>query len=120
MAKRSIVVQNKDMLGEALRSEKAPEVKRKLSFLSLVAGGREVKEAATHFGICFTTGYNWIHRWNSEGIEGLKPKSIPGRPSGLSDRCAEGIEGHSESKTLLGSQGSPEAHKGTLWNRLLG
>ena len=39
MAKKSIEVRNKDKLREALKSEEDPEVKRKLSLISLVASG---------------------------------------------------------------------------------
>jgi transposase len=45
-------------------SEKEPEVKRKLSFPSVVAAGMEVKEAIAHFGISVATGYDWVRRWN--------------------------------------------------------
>jgi len=48
MAEKSVTVQNKDTLEEVLKGEKDPEVKRKLSFISMVAAGREVKEAVTH------------------------------------------------------------------------
>lgn len=84
MAGKSIAIQNKDLLREALRGEEDPEVKRKLSFISLVAAGMEVEEAASHFGICVATGYNWIRHWNSEGIERLRPRKSPGRTPRLS------------------------------------
>ncbi|MCL0084438.1 hypothetical protein M1N82_02735 [Dehalococcoidia bacterium] len=59
MAEKTVTVQNKDSLGEVLRGEKDPELKRKLSF-ALVAAGMEVKEAAIHFGTCVTTGYKSV------------------------------------------------------------
>ncbi|MCL0088661.1 hypothetical protein M1N87_02465 [Dehalococcoidia bacterium] len=37
MAEKTVTVQNKDTLMEVSRREKDPEVKRKLSFISLVA-----------------------------------------------------------------------------------
>ncbi|MCL0036886.1 hypothetical protein M1N01_01035 [Thermodesulfovibrionales bacterium] len=56
MAEKTVTVQNEDTLMEVLRHKKDPELKRKLSFISLVAAGMEVKEAASHFGTCVTTG----------------------------------------------------------------
>jgi len=43
MIEKSVTVQNKDALGEVLKGENDPEVKRKLSFTSLAAAaGMEV------------------------------------------------------------------------------
>jgi putative transposase len=92
------MVGNKDMLREVLKSEKEPEVKRKLSFLSLVATGMEVEEAIAHFGISVATGYNWVRRWNSEGIEGLRAKKIPGRPPRLDEEMLEELKGKMSAK----------------------
>ncbi len=79
------MVQNKATLGEVLKGERDPEVKRKLSFISLVAAGMKVKEAVPHFGTCVTTGYHWVRHWNSEGLERLSPKKSPGSPPGLDE-----------------------------------
>jgi len=95
---KSVTVQNKDTLEEVLKGEKDPEVKRKLSFISLVAGGMEVKEAVTHFGTCTTTGYRWVRHWNSEGLEGLRPKRIPGRPARLDEKMLERLKSMLEIK----------------------
>lgn len=92
------MVNNKDILRKALRNEKDPEVKRKLSFLSLVAAGMEVKEAATHFGTCVATGYNWIRHWNCEGIERLRPRKSPGRTPRLSGGMLERLKRMLETK----------------------
>ena len=78
-----MVAANGEALREALNDEKKPEVKWKLSFSSLVGGGMRLEEAAAHFGICITTGYKCIHRWNSEGVEGLARNNILGRPPKL-------------------------------------
>jgi len=78
------VIANVEKLRQALDEEKEPEVRWKLSFISLVAGGMKLKEAAACFGIGIATGYKWIRRWNSEGVEGLRRKKIPGRPPKLS------------------------------------
>lgn len=77
------MIVNAEKLKEALSEEKEPEVRWKLSFLSLVAGGTKIEEAVTHFGIAIPTAYKWIRRWNNEGVEGLRKKKIPGRPPKL-------------------------------------
>ena len=79
------MVANAEKLGEALNNEKKPTVKWKLSFISLVAGGMRIEEAAAHWEICIATGYKWIRRWNSEGVAGLARKKIPGRPPKLDE-----------------------------------
>ena len=93
MAKKSIEVRNKDKLREALKSEEDPEVKRKLSLISLVASGMEVKEAVTHFGTCVTTGYHWVRHWNSEGLERLRPRRSPGRTPRLDKEMLRRLKG---------------------------
>jgi transposase len=98
MAGKSIMVESKEMLEEVLKSEKEPEVKRKLSFISLVAAGMEVEEIASHFGTCVTTGYNWIHHWNSEGIERLRPRKSPGRTPRLSEEKLKELKSVLEAK----------------------
>jgi transposase len=80
------MIANVENLREVLNEEKEPEVRWKLSFINLVAGGMEVKEATAYFGIGIATGYKWIRRWNSEGKEGLRRKKIPGRPPKLSEK----------------------------------
>jgi len=78
------VIANVEKLRQALDEEKEPEVRWKLSFINLVAGGMKLEAAIAHFGIGIATGYKWIRRWNNEGVEGLRRKKIPGRPPKLS------------------------------------
>jgi transposase len=102
MAKRSIMVKNRDMLGDVLKSEREPGVKRRLSLISLVAAGMEVEEATVHFGVCAATGYNWIHRWNSRGIEGLRTRKSPGRPPRLDEGMLKELKGILKAKPYWG------------------
>jgi transposase len=80
------MIANLENLREVLNEEKEPEVRWKLSFINLVAGGMVVKEVTAYFGIGIATGYKWIRRWNSEGKEGLRRRKIPGRPPKLSEK----------------------------------
>jgi transposase len=79
------MIANVENLKKVLNEEKEPEIRRKLAFINLVAGGMGVKEATVYFGIGIATGYKWLRRWNSEGKEGLRRRKIPGRPPKLSE-----------------------------------
>lgn len=89
---RRIVITNAEKLREALNVEKDPQTRWKLSFLSLVTGGMRIEEVAGYFGIAVPTAYKWIRRWNSEGVEGLRRKKIPGRPPKLPTEELEDFE----------------------------
>jgi transposase len=47
--------------------------------LALVLEGRSRTEAATLNGMDRQTLSDWVHRFNAEGIEGLKSRKSPGR-----------------------------------------
>lgn len=51
----------------------------------LKAEGRKSKEIAAIFGCCEKSVNEWLHRYRSEGIEGLRTKPGRGRPSILSE-----------------------------------
>ena len=78
---RGMVITNVEKVRKALNCEGDQQTRWKLSFLSLARGSIKTEEAAGHFGIAIPTAYKWISRWNSEGVEGLRRKRIPGRPA---------------------------------------
>ena len=86
------MIANVEKLRQALDEEKEPEVRWKLSFINLVAGGMKLEAAIANFGIGIATGYKWIRRWNNEGVEGLKRRKIPGRPPKLSTEELEELK----------------------------
>jgi putative transposase len=45
----------------------------------------DVQLASKSVGIAPSTGYEWLKRWNKEGLNGLIPKYDGGKPSKLSD-----------------------------------
>lgn len=51
------MIANAEKLRQALEEEKEPEVRWKLSFISLVARGIKLEAAIAHFGIGIATGY---------------------------------------------------------------
>ena len=52
---------------------------RRILALALVLEGRPRTEAATLNGMDRQTLSDWVHRYNAEGIEGLKSRKSPGR-----------------------------------------
>ena len=66
----------------ASKSSDGAQVRRLLA-LALVLEGRCRGEAAAHSGMDRQTLCDWIHRYNGEGIEGLKSRRSPGRAPAL-------------------------------------
>jgi transposase len=50
-----------------------------------VAKGKDAKEIQDLYSTCHKSICNWVHRYNAEGIEGLKDRPRCGRPSLLND-----------------------------------
>lgn len=60
-------------------------VVRRLLALALVLEGQCRTEAALLSGMTRQTLRDWVHRYNAEGIDGLRSRAGPGRPPRLSD-----------------------------------
>lgn len=58
---------------------------RRLLALALVLEGRPRREAATLNGMDRQTLSDWVHRYNAEGIDGLKSRKSPGREPFLTE-----------------------------------
>lgn len=56
-----------------------PKILEKLMLLEDVLSGEEVKTIMERRGKSAQCGYNWINKWNKEGIEGLKRKKGSGK-----------------------------------------
>ena len=56
---------------------------RRLLALALVLDGHSRTEAAGLSGMDRQTLRDWVHRYNAEGVEGLKSRSSPGRAAAL-------------------------------------
>ena len=59
------------------KSKDGAQVRRLLA-LSLVLEGRPRREAAEQSGMDRQTLRDWVHRYNNEGIDGLKSRTAPG------------------------------------------
>lgn len=81
-----------DELERLIRKELDPRVKERLIFVRILYGGESVADASAMVGRTRITGYNWLHRWNQGGVEGLKPNFGGGRPSKLSGEEREELK----------------------------
>lgn len=92
----------------ASKSQDGAQVRRLLA-LALVLEGRCRSEAAALSGMDRQTLRDWIHRYNEEGIEGLKSRRSPGRAPALSAAQM------AELKALVVAGPDPSEHKVVRW-----
>ena len=71
-----------DLRGFASKCRDAAQVRRLLA-LAFVLDGRTRTEAADKTGMDRQTLRDWVHRYNADGIEGLKSGHGPGKPPSL-------------------------------------
>src|SRR5215207_5615685 len=82
---------------------------RRLLALALVLEGRCRSDAAGQSGMDRQTLRDWIHRYNAEGIEGLKSRRSPGREPALN--AAQ----KAELKALVAAGPDPSEHQVVRW-----
>jgi transposase len=95
----------------AAKSRDAAQVRRLLA-IALVVEGRSRTEAAASSGMDRQTLHDWVHRYNDEGIEGLKSRTAPGRAPALSEAQ------RAELKALVIQGPDPVADKVVRWRCL--
>lgn len=67
------------LLERIYRQSRHHQVRQRAHFLILASQGIKVEELMTIFNVSYKTIYNWLNRWESEGMLGLYNK--PGRGS---------------------------------------
>jgi transposase len=77
--------------------------------LAAVLDGSSRAEAARHAGMDRQTLRDWVHRYNAEGIAGLRSRQSPGRAPVLSKEQLQ------ELKALVTGGPDPETHKVVRW-----
>jgi transposase len=97
-----------ELRGLVRRCSDGDQVRRLLA-LALVLDGRSRTEAAALNGMDRQTLRDWVHRYNAEGIEGLKSRAIPGRPPALSETQM------AELRELVIEGPDPAVHKVVRW-----
>ncbi len=95
----------------AAKSRDAAQVRRLLAIALVLEGGSRT-EAAKSSGMDRQTLRDWVHRYNDEGIEGLKSRSAPGRAPALTDAQM------AELKSLVIQGPDPGTHKVVRWRCL--
>jgi transposase len=82
---------------------------RRILALALVLDGRSRSEAAELSGMDRQTLSDWVHRYNDEGIEGLKSRKSPGREPFLTEAQK------AELRALVIQGPDPAIHKVVRW-----
>jgi len=85
---------------------------RRLLALALVLEGRSRTEAAEQSGMDRQTLRDWVHRYNSEGVDGLKSRCSPGPTPTLTEAQM------AELRALVISGPDPVKHKVVRWRCL--
>ena len=67
------------------RRERDGRVSARLLALANAPGGMSREEAARAAGMDRQTLRDWVHRYNAEGVEGLRDRPRPGRPCALDE-----------------------------------
>ena len=80
---RPLIVQTSltpDELAKIAKKEPNPRVRQRLLAVRLVVMGNTVPKAAKAVGLKQRQSRNWIHRFNAEGVDGLRDRQRPGQP----------------------------------------
>ena len=85
---RRLRQQERRLLQEKLKDKKlSVRIYERYRVIGEAAQGRSVPEIADRVGVHFTTAYDWLHRFNQDGLAGFEDAPNPqGRPSSLSSR----------------------------------
>src|SRR5881409_3606286 len=81
-----------DLRREAARCRDARAARRMLA-LALVLEGASREEAARAAGMDRQTLRDWVHRYNAEGVAGLRDRPRPGRPCALDEGRQAALKG---------------------------
>lgn len=82
---------------------------RRLLALALVLEGRSRSEAAAFNGMDRQTLRDWVHRYNADGVGGLKSRKSPGREPFLTEQQ------RAELRELVIHGPDPDIHKVVRW-----
>jgi len=92
----------------AARSRDAHAARRMLA-LALVLEGHSREDSAQICGMDRQTLRDWVHRYNAEGIDGLKSHTSPGRAPALTDAQMAAL------KALVIAGPDPAEHRVVRW-----
>jgi len=82
-----------DELRELAADTRDGAMVRRLLAIALVLEGYPRAEAARLNGMERQTLRDWVHRYNDEGVSGLRSRAIPGRPGALNEAQLSELRG---------------------------
>lgn len=65
---------------------------RRMDMLLLLCSGQSISFVSKTYGISSVTLQRWVHRFNEEGIDGLRDRPKKGRPKRLTDEQKETLK----------------------------
>jgi transposase len=77
---------------KAVKADKRPEVRQRAMGLRLLHEGQTPKDVAEIMSISQPTVYDWHHRWEENGLEGLANRPKSGRPRKADTSYLEHLE----------------------------
>lgn len=77
---------------KAAKSDKRPEVRQKAMGLRLLHEGQTPKEVAQIMAVSQPSVYDWHHRWQANGLDGLANRPKSGRPRKTDRSYVERLE----------------------------
>jgi transposase len=77
---------------EAIKHDKRAEVRQRAMGLRLLHEGKAPKEVAEFLSVSQPTIYDWHHRWQGQGVEGLANRPKSGRPLKANQNYVEILE----------------------------
>src|SRR6476660_1275623 len=93
-----------DLRGLAARTSEGGWVRRLLA-IALLLDGHSREAAAVANGMTRQTLRDWVHRFNADGVTGLRSRTSPGRPPALNETRRE------ELKVIVLAGPDPERHR---------
>jgi transposase len=79
-------------IAEAIKRDKRPEVRQRAMGLRLLHEGKAPQDVAEFLSVSQPTVYDWHHRWQRQGIEGLANRPKSGRPVKADQNYVELLE----------------------------
>jgi putative transposase len=93
-----------DLRGLAAKTGEGGLVRRLLA-IALLLDGHSREVAAVANGMSRQTLRDWVHRFNADGVIGVRSRASPGRPSALNETRRE------ELKSIVLEGPDPERHR---------
>lgn len=81
-----------DDIEQMMRSERDGRVRQRLLALKFIAGGQTIPEVAVRLEMAERCLRKWTHRFNREGLPGLRDRPRSGQPPKLAPELAEDFQ----------------------------